>query len=401
MNALVPQNGGQSTPQRVRTLAQLAPRFLQWFALVRQRRPHTVESYGHDLRAFLAFCERAELSTPEQITFRHVEFWLGLMQSEGGLAPQSCNRHLYALRAFWRWMRREGVASTDPTADVSPLQVQRKLPNYLTVLEQEKLLTELAWDWTLLGRRDYAVVATALLTGLRCAELANLQVAHIDLDAGRLRVVNGKGGKDRELPIIPRLAAILRDYLEKVRPQLVGRLVGSLYVHDGSWKLSQYANGRRSCHHLHTRSREEAERRRDELVPPPPPTPYVFVNAHSNGAHRLRRAGQPLLSRTVYHLVKRAVAPIVGRPVHPHMLRHSFASRLRENGADLQLIQEALGHADIRTTTMYAHLTTTRRRQELARLLEEPEGEPDRTPGPREGQRGADVCKEREGEGRA
>jgi len=64
------------------------------------------------------------------------------------------------------------------------------------------------------------------------------------------------------------------------------------------------------------------------------------------------------------------VVPVIGRPVHPHMLRHSFASRLRENGAGLQVIQEALGHANINTTTMYAHLTTNRRRQELARLLE-------------------------------
>ena len=77
--------------------------------------------------------------------------------------------------------------------------------------------------------------------------------------------------------------------------------------------------------------------------------------------------------RSIYHLVARIVEPIVGRHVHPHMPRHSFASRVREAGGDLQLIQEALGHASIVTTTMYAHLTTSKRRQDLARLLEGPE----------------------------
>jgi integrase/recombinase XerC len=355
-----------------RTLRELAPRFLQWFAFVRLRRPHTVESYGHDLRAFVEFCERAELSSPEQLTFRHVEFWLGLMRSEGGLAPQSCNRRLYALRAFWKWMRREGVASTDPTADVSPLPVQKKLPGYLTVPEQEKVLTQMAWDLTLLGRRDYALVATALLTGLRCSELANLQLAHVDLEGGRLRVVNGKGGKDRELPIIPRLEAILRGYLEEARPQLFEGPLGSICKRPDSryWQLRQYVDGRHvQQHSLRTESLEEARQLRAGRRPKRLDSPWVFVNAHPTGANRLRRAGQPLLGKAIFALIRRAVSPIIGRPVHPHMLRHSFASHLRENGADLQDIQEALGHASITTTTTYAHLTTRRRREKLAELL--------------------------------
>jgi integrase/recombinase XerC len=96
----------------------------------------------------------------------------------------------------------------------------------------------------------------------------------------------------------------------------------------------------------------------------------VFVNAHLTGANRVRRAGQALLGRSIWHLIHRAVVPIIGRPVHPHMLRHSFAHRLYERGGDLQLIQESMGHASINTTTIYTHLTTNRQRQELARLLE-------------------------------
>ena len=94
----------------------------------------------------------------------------------------------------------------------------------------------------------------------------------------------------------------------------------------------------------------------------------MFVNAQKG--HRAKRHGQPIGQRGIYHLVQRVVEPIVGLHVHPHMLRHSFATRLRTNGADLQIIQEALGHASIQTTTMYAHMATPKRLAELPKFLE-------------------------------
>jgi len=355
-----------------RTLGELVPGFLQWFAFVRRRSPHTVYNYGKDLQSFLRFCEQAELVMPAAVTFRHVEFYLGWLQTARGLKPRSANRHLHALRTFWTYLIREGLATGNPAAECFMLPERKVLPGYLSVPEQERVLAALAADLSLLGRRDYALVATALLTGLRCSELAVLQVAHVDLEAGRLRVVNGKGGKDRELPLIPRLVAILRGYLDDVRPALINRPVGQLVreTPHGPWALVQAVKGRSVYRGLHTRDRAEAERLRAELIPLPAPPPFVFVNACATNGYRARRAGLALSPKTIFALVRRAVAPIIGRPVHPHMLRHSFASRLRENGADLQLIQEALGHANINTTTMYAHLTTNRRRQELARLLD-------------------------------
>jgi len=361
-----------SLARQGRTLGELVPGFLQWFALVRRRSPHTVYNYGKDLQSFLRFCEQANLREPEAVTFRHVEFYLGWLQTARGLKPRSANRHLHALRTFWTYLIREGLATGNPGANTFMLPTRTPLPGYLTVPEQERVLTTLAADPSLLGRRDYALVATALLTGLRCAELAALQVAHVDLEAGRLRVVNGKGGKDRELPLIPRLVAILRGYLDDVRPALINRPIGTLVreTPHGPWALVQAVKGRSVYRGLHTRDRAEAERFRAALIPLPAPPPFVFINACATNGYRARRAGLALSPKTIFALVRRAVAPIIGRPVAPHMLRHSFASRLRENGADLQLIQEALGHANINTTTMYAHLTTNRRRQELARLLE-------------------------------
>jgi len=320
---------------RPRTLAALVPPFLQWFALVRRRAPNTVTAYGFDLQRFLSFCAEAELAKPEDVTFQHVEFYLGWLQTVHEVAPCTANRHLYALRSWWRWMVREGIATLNPAAETFMLPTERRLPLYLTVPEQEKVLRTLAKGTTLRERRDYALIAMGLLTGLRCSELANLQLSHLDLDAGILRVVQGKGRKDREVPIISRLVAILRPYLAEVRPALLDRgTVG-------------YVFGRA-------------------------PAGRAPAAARASRWTRQARPGQALLGRTIFLRVREVVSPIIGRPVAPHTLRHSFATRLREHGADLQLIQEALGHAQITTTTMYAHLTTSKRRQDLARLLDGP-----------------------------
>jgi site-specific recombinase XerD len=352
-------------------LAEYAPVFLKWLSFVRQRRENTVRSYGEDLKTFLGFCEQAGLSKPDDVSFRHLEFFLGWLQKERGLKARSANHHIHALRTFWFWMVREEITARNPAAQVFLLATQKKLPNYLNIAEQEKVLATLATRRDFLGRRDYALVATGLLTGLRCSELANLELAHLDLTAGVVRVVNGKGMKDRELPVIPRLEAILRSYLAEVRHPLVGRLMGGFHVtRDGRPSgLTYQVDGARRYQNLRGLSADEVAALRATLAPMPAASPYVFVNAGPVQSHRVTRAGLPLVSRLVLRIVREVVGPIVGRKVYTHMLRHSFASRLRENGADLQDIQEALGHSVITTTTMYAHISTRRRREKLAEYL--------------------------------
>jgi integrase/recombinase XerD len=370
--ALVPP-GPMLLAARNRTLAEYAPVFLKWLSFVRQRSENTVRSYGEDLKTFLGFCEQAGLSKPDDVSFRHLEFFLGWLQKERGLKATSANRHIHALRTFWRWMIREEITHRNPAAEVFLLATHKKLPNYLNIAEQEKTLATLATRTDLVGRRDYALVAAGLLTGLRCSELARLELAHLDLAAGVVRVVDGKGRKDRELPVIPRLEMILRSYLEEVRAPLVGRQMGGIHSsrRDGrpSSLVYRAADGTMRYHSLRGQSAEEAEKTRAAVVPPAPATPYVFVNSSARQGHRVKRAGQPLGSRSVLWIVRKSVGLIVGRKVYTHMLRHSFASRLRENGADLQDIQEALGHSVITTTTMYAHISTRRRREKLAEYL--------------------------------
>jgi hypothetical protein len=196
--------------------------------------------------------------------------------------------------------------------------------------------------------------------------------AHLDLDAGVVRVVNGKGMKDRELPVIPRLEGILRAYLAEVRARVVGQPRGGVYVtRDGRPSGLKYSDsdGVRQYRSLRGLSDDEVAALRATLTPAPPVPPYVFVRADPHRSHGVTHAEQALVSRGVLRIVRDVVGPIVGRKMYTHMLRHSFASRLRENGADLQDIQEALGHSVITTTTMYAHISTRRRREKLAEYL--------------------------------
>jgi integrase/recombinase XerD len=369
--ALVPPGSGFLT-QRDRTLADYAPVFLKWLGFVRQRRENTVRSYGEDLKTFVGFCEQAGLSKPDDVSFRHLEFYLGWLQKERGVKATTANRHVHALRTFWKWMVREEITMKNPAADVFLLPTQKKLPRYLTIPEQEKLLEALAQDPTPLGCRDYALVATGLFTGLRCSELSRLQLGHLNLEAGILRVVDGKGRKDREMPIFPRLEHILRPYLEGTRPQLLALPAGYIAApraksRERSWSVVHTLPNGKRVRVARAGSREEAERLRAARPSSLSINPYVFVRG--SALWLPKHGAAPLGPRTVFITIRRLCEAALNRHVHPHMLRHSFASRLRENGADLQDIQEALGHAAITTTTMYAHLTTRRQREQLAKYL--------------------------------
>jgi integrase/recombinase XerD len=201
------------------------------------------------------------------------------------------------------------------------LKTPKRLPKYITIPDQDRVLAELAKDRTPYGIRDRAIVATMFLAGPRVSEVATLRMEQVDLAARTLRFI-GKGDKERELPIVPRLAKTLDEYVRDARPALL--------------------------------------RGRD--------LPWFFVPLGKNRGSRNKHTDE-LLTRSLFMMIRLKLGPLVGDKVHPHMLRHSFASRLRENGADLQLIQEALGHECLSTTTIYAHITTSKRRQELARLL--------------------------------
>jgi site-specific recombinase XerD len=324
------------------SLAAHVTRFLHWFRFVRERSTHTIDAYTSDLKMFLEFAALGGLTRPEGVKVKHVELYMAWLRqtprrTRGGTGNHSvatANRHLHAVRAFFYYLEREEIVDRNPAARAFTLRSGRTLPHYLTIPEQEALLDALIPDHTPTGQRDLAVIAVMLFAGLRVSEVVRLRLDHVDLRGERLRVVQGKGSKDRELPIVPRLRGILGAYLS-----------------DGRGRLLTPRRARRP--------------RSDDG--------WFFVRA-GRGGYRFAREGAALEPRSIHFLLRTKVSAIVGRHVHPHMLRHSFASRLRENGADLQLIQEALGHSDIRTTTIYTHITTAKRRADLARYLDGKEG---------------------------
>lgn len=179
---------------RPKTLADMAPLFLRWFEFVRMRSPATIAGYGFDLRIFLEFAQKAKLELANDVRFQ--QFYLGYLRAERGSSISTANRHLHTLRAFWRYLVREGLATGNPAADVFVLPKEHRLSSYLTIPQQEQLLTVLEAGQGLAAKRDLALVTTGLFSGLRCNELANLQLSHLDFEAKILRVIQGKGRKD-------------------------------------------------------------------------------------------------------------------------------------------------------------------------------------------------------------
>ena len=335
--ALVPQGGPPAPPDP--TLRVLLPRFLGWLRFVREKSANTVVAYTRDLSMFIDFSEQMGLVYPAHIRVQHVETYMAWLRQARGLKAASANRHLAAIRALFKWLVREDLAAKNPAEFVAPLKTPHRLPVYLSVAEQERLLAALALPipphcknrtpsarkWTRTWVRDRALVATLIFTGLRVSEISTLRLADVDLEAGTPRVV-GKGDRERVGVIIPRLAEILRHYIVSVRPIFMARR----------------------------------------------PSDYLFISNLKGFARRGQswRTDRPIPPRILHAVVSRRVESILGRPCWPHMLRHSFASRLREHGAGIELIQEALGHADVRSTMIYAHLTSAKRKTEIAKFLE-------------------------------
>lgn len=320
-NPLTQRAGVSLVTEPGRTLAELAPVFLKWFSLIRRRAENTCQGYRMDLAAFLEFCTQAGLTHPDDVRVQHIEIFMAVLIEQRGLQPASVNRHLHALRSFWKWMQREEITGKNPAAQAFLLKSSKRLPRYLSVSEQDRLYRTLALDHSPTGVRDYALHATLGLGGLRCAELSTLRLTDVDLEAGEMRVI-GKGDKERLVPIIPLLASILRHYLTDSRPVLLA--------------------GRSS--------------------------PYVFVRV---GTWGWKHEGQALDRRSVWRIVRQTLKRVLGMEQgHPHALRHSFASRVRENGGTLQDLQEVMGHANIATTARYAHLVTSSQRRRMVTLIQ-------------------------------
>lgn len=295
-------------------MRRLIHRFLEHVQAERNLSPHTVRAYEGDLLRFLEFLSRDFLGKepdevrPEEVDPLAVRSFLAALTRQG-LGKRSQGRTLSAVRSLFRFACREGTLAANPAQAVRTPKYPKTLPRHLRPGEIENLIEAPAAAEAddPLARRDRALLEVLYATGLRVGELVSLDWRAIDL-SGRVLRVTGKGSKERMVPFGRPAADALRRWLE---------------VWDGV----------------------RAPRAMDGDGEP------VFLS----------RSGGRLSDRSVRHILDRWVdAAAVARGVHPHTLRHTFATHLLENGADLRTIQELLGHSSLSTTQKYTHLEVER-----------------------------------------
>lgn len=283
-------------------MRQQIDEYMNFLAVEKGAARNTLEGYGRDLSRFADFMGERQVADLHGVGAEEVLFYLATLKGEG-LGANSVKRALAALRGFFRYLLREKVLETAPTAHIELARGWVRLPDVLTREEMALLLNQPGFD-TPAAVRDGAMLELMYATGIRVSELISLRVDSFNRQVGYV-MVRGKGGKERIVP------------LGRVAYERVG-----LYLDQGR------------AHFLKGQGSE-----------------ILFLN----------RFGKGLSRQGFWKIVNRYAAPakLSGR-VHPHTFRHSFATHLLEGGADLRSVQVMLGHADISTTQIYTHVTRER-----------------------------------------
>ena len=276
--------------------------FLLHLRIERSRSQNTLDAYSRDLAAFVSFCETHKVTAVDKVTRSLIQDYI-VHRRKGGFADSTVTRNIVAVRNFFKYLRAENIVANDPAELIELPKKRRTLPHFLT-LEQVEALLEAPDRTKPTGIRDYAMLAVLYATGVRVSELVQMKLRLCNLDAGFVRV-RGKGDKERMIPFSPVAVERIEYYLETARHSL-----------------------------LKTRN-----------------SPELFVTAR----------GGPMTRHAFWHIIhKYALVAGIRSHLSPHTLRHSFATHLLERGADLRIIQEMLGHADISTTEIYTHLNQAR-----------------------------------------
>jgi len=290
-------------------LTTLVDSFFIYLESEKNMAQHTIKSYNSDWMDFFAFLEQEMGYSLERLELENIDHgiirkYLAHLNGQG-LSKPTLARRLAALRSFYRYLLRKEILSQNPLKDVSTPKIPKKLPRYLEQEEICKILEHPALAERA-GLRDRAVLELLYAAGLRVSELAGLDLENIDLSYGYVRVF-GKGGRERLVPLGRKAAAALAAYLEKVRPL---------------WNTKK--------------------------------SKALFIN----------RQGGRLSDRSIRSIVKKyCLLASVRECISPHGLRHSFASHLLDNGADLRVVQELLGHKKISSTQVYTHVSRSKLRR--------------------------------------
>lgn len=280
-------------------MEQLVDTYILHLKVERGLAVNTLDSYRRDLTKFIRFLKRQGVFGLEQVDRQRIMAFMEDLHKKGRAAA-TISRNLAAIRSFYSFLNQENLVSHNPSTELDSPKIPKRLPNILSIAQVTKLLEQPKVN-DAGGMRDKAMLELLYATGIRVSELVDLDLPDVNLDMGFLRCI-GKGSKERIIPMGQVAVACVRTYLNKGRGALV----------------------------------------RD------PEEKAVFVNIHGR---RLTRQG-------FWKILKKYVRQAgIDGDITPHTLRHSFATHLLENGADLRAVQEMLGHSDISTTQIYTQVT--------------------------------------------
>ena len=296
------QGRAPAAPPVVAATSDWARRFAEHLKSECHLADNTVQAYGRDLRRLLAWSG----STPvHRLGLSDLGDFIASLQSEG-LAPTSISRAIVAVRMFFKYLQLEGLVQDNPAELLATQKMWERIPKAITPAAVDRFLAAPA-PYDTHYQRDACILEALYATGCRVSEVCNLLLANVHLDQGHC-LVEGKGSKQRMVPLGARAIAAIQRYLAEQRPDLMG-------------------------------------------VRDPQRTPWLILS----------RSGRRLRREAVWELVKRyALRAGIDPEVSPHTLRHSFATHLLSGGADLRQIQELLGHASIQTTQIYTAVDGSR-----------------------------------------
>ncbi|MDM7863081.1 site-specific tyrosine recombinase XerD [Staphylococcus borealis] len=279
--------------------------YLKFIQIEKGLSENTIGAYRRDLKKYQIYMQENKIAHIDFIDRQTIQECLGHLIDQGASA-KSIARFISTIRSFHQFALREKYAAKDPTVLIETPKYEKKLPDVLDVEEVIQLLETPDLNKNN-GYRDRTILELLYATGMRVTELIQIEIDDVNLIMGFMKVF-GKGNKERIIPLGDTVIEYLDTYINTVRPQLLKKTV----------------------------------------------TNVLFLNMH----------GRPLTRQGIWKLIKQyGLKANINKTLTPHTLRHSFATHLLENGADLRAVQEMLGHSDISTTQLYTHVSKTQIRQ--------------------------------------
>lgn len=276
--------------------------FLQYIQFEKRYSQHTLISYQNDLEQFFQYLTQYDSPALSAISTYHVRSWLAALKGEEKLSAKSINRKISSLKSYFKYQMKVGAIEQTPMANITSPRISRRLPSFLKEADIETLFSHVEFPDTWKGKTDRLLLSLFYNTGLRLSELINLKEMQVDYYNKQIKVL-GKGNKERIIPVSTNLMQEIRNYIA-----------------------------------------EHPEKK----------VPNVFVS----------KKGKPLYPRYVYNAVKQYLTIVTTlQKKSPHVLRHTFATHLMNNGADLNAVKELLGHSSLAATQVYTHNTIEKLRE--------------------------------------